>query len=143
MLRVRLGGVCSASKRRALVTRPRIKIHCCEIQSFRPAYVKNVPAEHEGRVSAGAGLVLEPPSVPETKLVRALLVGDRSAEYASHSMDALAHRLTRRIQLATDGQLSHFSVVQSRGQASGPQGGGVAGQCAVPAALGSLQLLEA
>ena len=78
------------------------RVQCDEIWAFCYAKEKNVPtakAAPEGAGSVWTWTALD----PDSKLMVAYAVGDRSAETAREFMFDLADRLAGRVQLTTDG----------------------------------------
>lgn len=110
-LLVDLGDACSAYQNDTLVELPCERIECDEIWSFCHAKARNVPEEH--RDEFGYGDVWTWTAIDaDTKLVPAWFVGDRSADSAAALMHNVAFRLTRRVQLTTDGHSSYLSAVE-------------------------------
>lgn len=88
------------------------KIQCDEIWSFCYAKQKNV----KGAKAApdGAGDVWTWTALdPDSKLMVAYFVGDRTGESARILMCDLKRRLTDRVQLTTDGHISYLAAVYS------------------------------
>ena len=87
------------------------RIQCDEIWNFCYAKQKNVPADKKGQF--GYGDVWTWTGVDaDTKLIVAYLVGLRNASYAKQFMRDVADRLTRRVQLTTDGLRSYLDAVE-------------------------------
>lgn len=83
-----------------------------EIWSFCAMKAKNVPDERKGEWGIGdiwtfAGICAD------TKLVPCWLVGLRDAGHATHFLKDLASRLTKRIQLTTDGHKMYLEAVEN------------------------------
>jgi len=110
-LLVDIGNVCSVYQHYTLTQLDCKRIECDEIWSFCQAKAKNVPAEHEGEF--GWGDVWTWTAIDaDTKLVPAWYIGDRSADSAAALMSDVAFRLTRRVQLTTDGHAAYLSAVE-------------------------------
>ncbi|MGZ8212930.1 MAG: IS1 family transposase [Methylosarcina sp.] len=87
------------------------RIECDEIWSFVGMKQKNVPREFQG--TFGYGDVYTWTAIDaETKLIPCLHVGTRDAQSAHHFIQDLANRLTRRIQLTTDGHKAYLQAVE-------------------------------
>ena len=82
-----------------------------EIWSFCYAKQKNVPVEKQGQF--GYGDVWTWVAIcADTKLVPSWMVGHRTSEHAEIFFSDLANRLANRVQLTTDGHLSHNGPVE-------------------------------
>jgi IS1 family transposase len=111
-LLVDLGDACSAYQHYTLTQLDCERIECDEIWSFCQSKAKNVPAEHEGEF--GWGDVWTWTAIDaDTKLVPAWYIGDRSADSAAALMADVSYRLTRRVQLTTDGHAAYLSAVEN------------------------------
>jgi transposase-like protein len=78
--------------------------------SFCYAKAKNVPAEHQGKF--GYGDVCTRNAIDaDSKLVVCWHVGRRDARDAAAFMREVADRLSRRVQLTTDGHHAYLSAV--------------------------------
>lgn len=87
------------------------RIECDEIWSFVGMKQKNVPADLKGVF--GFGDVYTWTAIDaETKLVPCWHIGTRGAESANHFISDLAGRLTRRVQLTTDGHKANLNAVE-------------------------------
>jgi len=87
------------------------RIECDEIWSFVGMKQKNVPSELKGVF--GFGDVYTWTAIDaETKLVPCWHIGTRGAESANHFISDLAGRLTRRVQLTTDGHKAYLNAVE-------------------------------
>lgn len=87
------------------------RVQCDEIWAFVGAKEKNVPQERRGQFGYGdvwTWVAMD----AETKLVPCWLVGRRVAQDAGELMRDLAGRLTRRVQLTTDGHRSYLEAVE-------------------------------
>ena len=107
-----LGMACTAYQDRWLRNLTSRRVQCDEIWQFCYAKQKNVPtATH---APAGAGDVWTWVAMDaDTKLVPSWLVGGRDLGSASTFMHDLADRLTRRVQLTTDGYRLYLDAVES------------------------------
>jgi IS1 family transposase len=111
-LLVDLGRACAEYQDAALVDLPCTRIECDEIWSFCYSKAKNVPAEHAGEF--GYGDVWTWTAIcADTKLVPSWLVGERNGEDAEAFVRDLASRLTRRVQLTTDGHKPYLAAVEA------------------------------
>lgn len=87
------------------------RIQCDEIWQFCYAKEKNVPAEKKGLF--GYGDVWTWVAIDaDTKLVPAFTLGKRDARTARIFIDDLKERLSRRIQLTTDGHRAYLDAVE-------------------------------
>lgn len=87
------------------------KVQCDEIWSFVGMKQKNVPDELQGEL--GNGDVYTWTAIDaDTKLVPCWHVGARDAESAHLFINDLASRLTKRIQLTTDGHKAYLEAVE-------------------------------
>ncbi len=111
-LLVDVGIACAEYQDKTLRNLPCRHIQCDEIWSFCYSKEKNVPEDMRGQF--GMGDVWTWVAVcPDTKLVPNFLVGRRDAEYANAFMADLASRLSRRVQLTTDGHKAYLQAVES------------------------------
>src|SRR5262245_51944185 len=86
------------------------RVQCDEIWSFVYAKQKNVPEEKRG---FGVGDVWTWTALDaDSKLLISYLVGLRDAGYAFEFMKDVASRLTRRVQLTTDGHKAYLDAVE-------------------------------
>ncbi|NEU14743.1 DDE-type integrase/transposase/recombinase [Methylobacterium sp. BTF04] len=87
------------------------RIQCDEIWSFCYAKAKNVATAKAA--PEGAGDVWTWTAIDaDSKLIVSYLVGGRDAEYADAFMGDLAGRLTKRVQLTTDGHKAYLEAVE-------------------------------
>ena len=87
------------------------RIQCDEIWSFCYAKQKNVKAAKDA--PEGAGDVWTWTAIDsDSKLIVSYLVGGRDAEYALEFMDDLRDRLSKRVQLTTDGHKAYLEAVE-------------------------------
>lgn len=108
---VELGQACERFADRVMVNLPCRQIQCDEIWSFCYAKEKNVPASMRGK---GAGDVWTWVAIdPETKLIPAWFVEDRSAQSAYKFLRNLSPRLANRVQLSTDGHRAYLIAVRA------------------------------
>jgi IS1 family transposase len=104
-----LGRVCSEYQDKAFRNLKSKRIQCDEIWSFVSAKEKNCTAEMKAK---GAGDIWTWVALdPDTKLVPCWYIGQRHASDAYHFMNDLKSRLANRIQLTTDGYVSHLRGV--------------------------------
>lgn len=111
-LAVELGEACLRFTDRVMTGLTCERIQCDEIWSFCYAKAKNV----KGAKAApkGAGDVWTWVAIdPETKLIPVWHVGDRSASSAYKLMLNLSKRVTRRLQLSTDGHRAYLIAVEA------------------------------
>jgi IS1 family transposase len=87
------------------------RIQCDEIWSFTAAKQKNVKAMKAPVDGAGDTWTWTAIDA-DSKLIISYLVGGRDAGYASEFMDDVASRLTRRVQLTTDGHGPYLQAVE-------------------------------
>jgi IS1 family transposase len=109
-LLVELGAACSAYQDEALRNLPATRVECDEIWSFVGMKAKTVPEERRGEPGIGdvwTWTALD----PDSKLMCAWLVGDRSPEDAEVFMTDLAGRLANRVQITTDGFPGYVSAI--------------------------------
>ena len=87
------------------------RIQCDEIWQFCYAKEKNVPADKKG--TFGFGDVWTWVAIDaDTKLIPAYMLGNRDSRTASVFIQDLASRLTKRIQLTTDGLKVYLEAVE-------------------------------
>jgi IS1 family transposase len=109
-LLVGVGQACAEYQNQTLRNLPCKRLQCDEIWSFCYAKAKNVPEEKQGQF--GYGDVWTWTAIcADTKLVPSWLVGDRSGATAYVFMEDLASRLTRRVQLTTDGHKAYLDGI--------------------------------
>lgn len=112
-LLVELGDACSYAGNNLLIDLDTQRVQMDEIWSFCYAKRKNVPAGLRGEW--GYGDVWTWVAIDaDTKLVPSWLVADRSGIAARQFVDDLAFRLTRRVQLTTDGHNAYLLAVEDR-----------------------------
>lgn len=88
------------------------RVQCDEIWSFCAMKEKNVPAWRRGQLGLGdvyTWTVL----CADTKLIVSWLVGRRDTEYGVEFMRDVASRLSRRVQLTTDGHKAYLVAVEN------------------------------
>lgn len=110
-LLVDMGLVCSVFQDRTLRNLPCERVEADEIWSFCYAKERNVPDEKRGEFGYGdvwtwVGMDAD------TKLVVSYRVGTRGLGEAREFMKDLASRLSRRVQLTTDGHRPYLSAVE-------------------------------
>lgn len=106
-----MGIVCSIYQDRTLVNLPCERLEVDEIWSFCYAKQRNVPEEHRGE--RGYGDVWTFVGIDaETKLVPSYRLGAREVGDARIFMEDLAGRLTKRVQLTTDGAKMYLYAVK-------------------------------
>lgn len=106
-----VGEACAAYHDATLRNLPCKRIQCDEVWQFCYSKAKNVPMEKQGQFGYGdvwTWIALD----ADTKLVPCYAIGDRSAGTAYAFMRDLASRLTRRVQLTTDGHRAYLSAVE-------------------------------
>ncbi len=87
------------------------RVQCDEIWSFCHAKEKNVPAENKGQF--GHGDVWTWTAIDaDSKLVISWCIGGRDSYTALAFMQDVARRLSRRVQLTTDGHKAYLSAVE-------------------------------
>lgn len=110
-LLVELGTACERFADRALRGLDCKSLQCDEIWAFCGAKEKNCSPEMKEK---GMGDVWTWVAIdPETKLIPAWYVGDRSAQSAYRFMLNLSRRLINRIQLTTDGHKAYLIAVKA------------------------------
>jgi len=107
-----LGLVCSIYQDRLMRDLSCERVQADEIWSFCYAKARNVPAEKRGEFGYGdvwtwVGMDAD------TKLVISYLVGGRGLAEAQEFVRDLASRLTRRVQLTTDGYTMYLTAVEN------------------------------
>lgn len=111
-LLVDLGDACARYQDETLRNLSCSRLQCDEIWSFVGAKDKNVPADKKGEF--GIGSVWTWTCIDaETKLIPSWLVATRDAGAAHEFMQDVASRMTRRVQLTTDGHGAYLSAVDS------------------------------
>ena len=110
-LLVDLGFTCAKYQDEVMQNLPCKRIQCDEIWSFCYAKRKNVPVKKQGQF--GYGDVWTWVAIDaESKLIPTWFVGDRDAESANEFIKDLAPRLSRRVQLTTDGLKMYVEAVE-------------------------------
>jgi IS1 family transposase len=110
-LAVEIGQACERFSDNIMRDLPCTQIQCDEIWSFCYAKAKNVPLHLRG---SGAGDVWTWVAIdPDTKLIPAWYIGDRTAESAYPFMRSVQKRLRNRVKLSTDGHRAYLIAVQS------------------------------
>lgn len=105
-----LGLACAKYQDEALRDLPCKRLQVDEIWSFVYAKQKNVPAEKKGQF--GYGDVWTFTAIcADTKLVPCWLIGSRDGGVATEFMRDLSSRLSRRVQLTTDGHAMYLEAV--------------------------------
>ena len=97
---------------RVMVNLPCQRIQCDEIWSFVYAKKKNVPKRHQGELGYGdvwTWVAL----CADTKIVPCWHVGGRDAGFAFEFLADLRPRLTKRVQLTTDGHGAYLEAVEA------------------------------
>jgi IS1 family transposase len=110
-LLVDLGDACSEYQDRVLLDLPCRQVQADEIWSFCNAKARNVPEQHHGEFGWGdvwTWTALD----PESKLMIAWLVSDRSAGAAWEFMQSVKARLAGRVQITTDGYRAYIVAVE-------------------------------
>lgn len=110
-LAIEIGEACERFADNIMRDLPCTQIQCDEIWSFCYAKAKNVPQHLKG---SGAGDVWTWVAIdPETKLIPAWYVGDRTANSAYPFMRSIQKRLKNRVQLSTDGHRAYLIAVKA------------------------------
>lgn len=105
------GAVCAEFQDRSFRNLTCRRIQCDEIWSFIGAKDKNLTEDERGKF--GRGSVWTWTAIDaDTKLVPTWMVGPRTAEAANDFMQDLASRLSKRIQLTTDGHKVYVDAVE-------------------------------
>lgn len=108
-LLVEVGKACADFQNNHLVNLPCKRLQVDEIWSFVYSKQKNTPEERQGE----AGDVWTWTAIDaETKLVPSWCIGSRDADTASLFVDDLASRLTKRVQLTSDGLKIYLQAVE-------------------------------
>lgn len=111
-LLVDAGTACSEYQDKHLKNLSCKRIQCDEIWSFCYAKEKNVPVDFKG--THGIGDVWTFTAIcADSKLIPSWKVGSRDLETAREFIDDLASRLTKRVQLTTDGHKVYVDAVES------------------------------
>lgn len=110
-LGVELGEACERFAKRTFVGLQCERIQCDEIWAFVGSKEKNTSKEKK---SEGCGDVWTWVAIdPDTKLIPAWHIGDRTAQSAYHLMIQVSRRCTRRLQLSTDGHRAYLIAVEA------------------------------
>lgn len=107
-----VGQACAAYQDRVMVNLPCKRIVCDEIWSFVGAKQKNVRGGDEAHADYGDCYTFTAID-PDTKLMPCWLVGVRTARCANDFMADLAPRLSKRVQLTTDGLKVYVDAVEN------------------------------
>lgn len=105
------GQVCAKYQDEKLINLSCRHIQCDEIWSFCYSKQKNIPENMEGTFGVGdvwTWVALD----ADTKLAATWLVGLRTAECATWFIEDLAQRVSKRIQLTTDGYKIYVNAVE-------------------------------
>ena len=106
-----LGDACARYQNETLRNLPCARLQCDEIWSFVGAKDKNVPADKQG--TFGIGSVWTWTCIDaDTKLIPSWLVATRDAGAAFDFMQDVASRMSRRVQLTTDGHKPYLAAVE-------------------------------
>lgn len=109
-LAVELGEACQRFSDRVMRNLECQRIQCDEIWSFCYSKQKNIPHNKKGE----AGDIWTWVAIdPDTKLIPAWYVGDRSAQSAYRFMLKVANRLKNRVELSTDGHKAYLIAVKA------------------------------
>lgn len=106
-----LGEACAEYQDATLRNLPCKRIQCDEVWQFCYSKAKNVPADKQGQFGFGdvwTWVALD----ADTKLVPCYAIGDRSAGTAYSFIRDLASRLSKRVQLTTDGHRAYLSAIE-------------------------------
>jgi IS1 family transposase len=107
---VDLGEACLDYQDEHLRNLPCKRVQCDEIWSFVGAKAKNVPTEHK---TDGWGDIWTWTAIDaDTKLVPCWMVGNRDFVTAKQFIGDLASRLSKRVQLSTDGHRPYLMAVE-------------------------------
>lgn len=109
-LAAEIGAACERFADRVMRDLPCQRIQCDEIWSFvgcKERQKRGAKGNHPGDVWTWVAID------PETKLIPAWYVGDRTAESAYHFLRDLQPRLRNRIQLSTDGHRAYLIAVDA------------------------------
>lgn len=110
-LLIDVGMACAEYQNQSLRNLSCKRLQCDEIWSFCYAKEKNVPEDKKGQF--GYGDVWTWTAIcADTKLVPAWIVGNRDTETASIFLNDLASRLTKRVQLTTDGHRAYLEAME-------------------------------
>lgn len=106
-----LGAACERFAKRIFVNLPCERIQCDEIWAFVGSKEKNTSAEkkEKGCGDCWTWVAID----PETKLIPAWHIGDRTAQSAYHLMLQVSRRCAKRIQLTTDGHKAYLIAVEA------------------------------
>jgi IS1 family transposase len=110
-LQVEIGAACARYQHEVLRDLPSRRVQVDEIWSFVYAKAKNVPQRLSGRF--GVGDVWTYTAIDaDSKLCISWLVGPRDGGTATEFMQDVASRLSKRIQLSTDGHVMYLDAVE-------------------------------
>jgi IS1 family transposase len=107
-----IGAACLDYQDQALCNLPCRRIQCGEVWSFCYAKEKNVPEEKKGTFGYG-DVWLWIAMCADTKIVPYWHVGRRDATAAQEFIADLAGRLSKRVQLTTDGHKPYLEAVEN------------------------------
>ncbi len=111
-LLVDLGSACARYQDEHFRKLPCLRLECDEVWSFIYAKDKNLPEDMRGQ--AGVGSVWTWVAIDaETKLVPSWRVGPRDLATAYDFMYDLSERLSRRVQITTDGLKVYLEAIES------------------------------
>ncbi len=109
-LLVELGAACTKYQDETLLNLSSKRVQCDEIWSFVGGKDKNLSSEKK---EAGLGSVWTWTAIDaDTKLIVSWLLGSRDAGSAYEFMQDVASRLTKRVQLTTDGHRPYLAAVE-------------------------------
>ncbi len=111
-LLVALGAACSDYLNEHLVNLPCKRVQCDEIWSFVASKEKNATPAIQKRGGWAGDVWTWVAMDADTKLICSWMVGTRDPITARNFIDDLAHRLTSRIQLTTDGLAIYVKAVE-------------------------------
>ncbi len=104
------GQACSAYQDRVMVNLPCKRIQCDEIWSFVGCKEKNATVDQKAKGWGDAWTWTA--LCPDTKLVPCWMIGPRDASTAYHFMHDLKPRLSKRVQLTTDGLKAYLQATE-------------------------------
>lgn len=110
-LLVDVGAACAEYHDTAMRYLPCKRIQCDEIWSFCYSKQKNIPKSKQGLFGYG-DVWTWTALCPDTKVIIAWNVGRRDAKAAQTFMADVARRLTKRVQLTTDGNRKYLAAVE-------------------------------
>lgn len=105
------GAACEAFHNEAVRNVPSKRVQCDEIWAFCYAKQKNIATAKAA--PGGAGDVWTWTALDaDSKLIVSFSIGGRDADYANEFMKDVASRLTKRVQLTTDGHKAYLQAVE-------------------------------